>query len=265
MAPFRIIGNIYYVGASDVTSYLIKTPAGDILLDGGLPETAPMIEKNIATLGFHLKDVKYLLNSHAHFDHAGGLAELKRATGAKMLASRGDAPLLERGGHHDFAFGDQYPFASVKVDKVFDDGAVVSLGGATLTAHVTPGHTKGCTTWTMPVVEAGKTYNVVFFCSTSAPGYRLTGNPNYPNMVADYESSFARLRQLPCDVFLGAHGNFFHLKEKRQRLAKGGPNPFIQPGEFQAYLTHSQEDFERTLRQQRSEIHSQKPAASKSK
>ena len=148
--PFHLIGDIYYVGSSDVTSFLIVTPAGDILLDGGFVETAPRIEANIRALGFKLSDVKILLNSHAHYDHAGGLAELKRATGARFVAMQGDAALLARGGRGDFFFGDRDTFPPVEPDRVIHDGDTVMLGGVTLTAHLTAGHTRGCTTWTMP-------------------------------------------------------------------------------------------------------------------
>jgi len=147
--PYRIAGNIYYVGASDITSFLITTPEGHILLDGGFVETAPIIEANVRKLGFKLEDVKILLSSHAHFDHAGGLAELKRATGAKFAAMDKEAPLLARGGKWDFLFGDKYPFPPIQADRILHDGDTVLLGGTTLTAHLTPGHTKGNTTWTM--------------------------------------------------------------------------------------------------------------------
>ena len=160
--PFRIIGNIYYVGASDITSYLIVTPAGDMLLDGGFVETAPQIEANIKKLGFRLSDVKILLSSHAHYDHAGGLAELKRATGATFYAGAGDAPVLENGGHGDSSLAHAVTFPPVKPDRLLHDGGGVMLGGMALTAHVTAGHTKGCTTWSTMVRDGGKSYHVVF-------------------------------------------------------------------------------------------------------
>ena len=207
--PFRIVGNVYYVGASDITSYLIATPKGHIVIDGGFVETAPMIVANIRRLGFDPKSVKILLNSHAHLDHAGGLAELKRVTGATLYASRGDIPLLARGGLDDPQFGDRFPFPPVHADRIVEDGQRISLGGTTLVAHITPGHTRGCTTWTMRV--GGK--DVVFVGSPTAPGYRLTNNPRYPDAVDDYRRQFATLKSLGCDVFLGSHGNFFGLAE----------------------------------------------------
>ena len=207
--PFKIAGNVYYVGASDIASYLIATPKGHIVIDGGFVETAPMILANIAKLEFEAKDVKILLSSHAHLDHAGGLAELKRVTGATLYASRGDIPLLARGGLDDPQFGNKYPFPPVYADRILEDRQRVSLGGTTLTAHITPGHTPGCTTWTMRT--GGK--DIVFVGSPTAPGYRLTNNPRYPDAVEDYRKTFARLKSLGCDVFLGSHGVFFGLAD----------------------------------------------------
>ena len=248
--PFRIIGNIYYVGAAGVTSFLVTTPRGHILLDGGLPETAPLIEKNIAALGFRVQDVKFLLNSHAHYDHCGGLAALKRISGAKMVASRADAEVLESGGRVSFECWKNSGFPAIKVDRVVVDAETLRLGDVSLTPVLTPGHTKGCTTWTMPVTESGKTYHVVFYCSTSVPGYRLIDNPKYPQIVSDYEHSFAKLRQLPCDVFLAPHAGFFHLDEKRARMGNRGANPFVDPAEFRAFVDSSAQDFEGELKKQ---------------
>jgi metallo-beta-lactamase class B len=236
--PFRIAGNVYYAGAEGVSSFLIATPAGSILLDGGLPETAPQIEKNIATLGFRLADVKYLLNSHAHFDHAGGLAQLKRDSGAQMVASRADGAIISTGRGRDFP--------PVRIDRFVENGATVELGGAVMTAVLTPGHTKGCTTWTMPVSAAGNTYNVVFYCSTTVVD-KLKDNRGYPRIVADYHHSFDTLAKLPCDVFLAPHPSFFHMDDKRARLMAGGPNLFIDSGEMRAYVEKSRQDFERSL------------------
>lgn len=241
--PFRLVGNIYYVGARGVSAFFIQTPAGAILLDGGLQQTAVQIEKNIAALGFRLKDVKLLLNSHAHFDHAGGLAALQKASGAKLVASQGDAAALRNGSA-------QQP--AVRVDRVVADGDTVELGGTRLTAHVTPGHTAGCTTWTMTVEEAGQGHPVVFYCSTSVVD-RLVNNERYPSIVADYERSFVALRALPCDVFLGPHGDFFQLAAKRDRQKSGGPNPFIDPGELRRYVDRSEQSFREALAKERAE------------
>ena len=247
VAPFHIIGNIYYVGASDITSYLIVTPAGDILLDGGFVETAPQIEKNIQTLGFKLADVKILLNSHAHLDHAGGISELRRLTGAQFVAMDGDVPALTA--------GTAYPAAAP--DRVIHDGDTVTLGGVTLTAHLTPGHTRGCTTWTMSTDDGGKTYNVVFVGSaTVLPQYKLIDRPGapatYPGIEADYEKTFRVLKSLPCDVFLGAHGSMYSLAQKREAMSKNpAQNPFIDPAGYQAYIARAEGVFQTELQKER--------------
>lgn len=251
VVPFRIIGDIYYVGASDVTSYLIVTPQGDILLDSGFAETVPQVEANIRTLGFKLSDVKILINSHAHIDHAGGFAALKRDTHATLEVSAADAALMARGGHEDPNFGDRFLFEPVHADKLLKDGDKVELGGAAMTAHLTPGHTPGCTSWTMRVTEGGKPYDLVFVCSLSAPGYQLVNNPRYPGIVADYQHSFAVLKSLPCDVFLGAHGIFYDLQGKIARMQKHeAGNPFIDPAGYRSYLAGAERDFKQELAEQ---------------
>lgn len=248
--PFHIIGNIYYVGTSQLGSYLISTSAGEILLDGALSESAPQIEQNVEKLGFRLKDVRILLNSHAHYDHAGGLAELKRATGAQMVASEGDAPDLEAGLTESFGAGWDSRMPAVKVDRRVRDADRVTLGNVTLTAHVMPGHTRGCTTWTTTASESGKLYQAVFYCSTSVPGYPLLNNRAYPQIVRDYRRSFAIAESLPCDVFLANHSGFFHLTDKLKAVRAGGPNPFVDPGEYKAFVAESKADFERDLAKQ---------------
>lgn len=256
--PFKIAGNLYYVGASDITSYLITTPKGLILLDGGFAETVPQIEANIKTLGFKLSDVKILLNSHAHFDHAGGLAELKRATHATLKASDADAALMARGCQGDPNYGDRFSCEPVQADELLKDGEQVELGGVTMTAHLTPGHTPGCTTWTMQVMEAGKPYNVVFLCSVTAPGFHLVDNPRYPGIVADFTRSFATLKSLPCDIFLGAHGGYYGLQDKIARMRRHEPgNPFIDPAGYHAYLDKAEQAFEQELATQRQAAASQ--------
>ncbi len=250
--PFRIVGNIYYVGASDIASYLITTPKGQILLDGGFVETAPMIRDNIRKLGFNIKDVKYLLNSHAHNDHAAGLAQLKQWTGAQFLASRADGEQIARGGHSDPMWGDKMTFPPTKPDRFIGDGENVIIGDTVMTAHLTPGHTKGCTTWTTTVEEGGHSYHVLFLCSVSAPGYKLVNNPKYPNIVEDYRHTFAYLKTLPCDVFLAAHANFFDMETKRAAQQRGGTrNPFIDPQEFPEFLANSERQFEAELAEQK--------------
>jgi len=251
VAPFRIAGNLYYVGAIEITSYLITTPEGHFLLDGGFVETAPQIEHNIAELGFKLTDVKFLLNSHAHYDHAGGLAELKKVTGAKFLASGGDAPLLRSGGHGDFRFGDTLTFPPIAPDQIVHDGEAIRLGNQMMVAHLTPGHTKGCTTWTTKIRDGDKVYDVVFVGSQSALDYKFVGQESYPGITADFERSFALLNHLPCDIFLASHGSFFHFVEKHERLLRGDANAFIDPKGYKAYLRESEQEFRDKLARQR--------------
>jgi len=252
MKPFRIAGNIYYVGAAGVSSFLITTPQGAILIDGGLPETAPLIEKSIAQLGFKIADVKYLLNSHAHFDHAGGLAELKRLSGAQVVASAGDSETLRTGV--DSFLGPEGSFPPVKVDRVIGENETIRLGETVLTAHLTPGHTRGSTTWAMPVSDRTNVYQAVFHSSTTVAANRLVQNRNYPQIVSDYRASFAKLRKLPCDIFLAPHGSFFQLAEKLQKRTDSGPNPFIDSGELKRFVDKSEQDFEKELKEQESKV-----------
>ena len=249
--PFRISGNLYYVGATEITSYLITTPQGHFLLDGGFVETAPQIERNIVQLGFKLSDVKYLLNSHAHYDHAGGLAELKRATGAKFAASEGDANPLRNGGHGDFRFGDTLLFPPIEPDKIIRDGESLQLADQVMTAHLTPGHTRGNTTWTTKIQDGARTYNVVFVGSQSALDYKFVGQESYPGIAADFAKSFAVLNSLPCDIFLASHGWFFHFVDKHERLMRGDTNAFVDPDGYKRYVTESEKDFHQKVDKQK--------------
>lgn len=260
--PFRIFGPLYYVGTKEVSSFAIKTSDGLIVLDGGLPETAPRIVASLGKLGLKIADVKVLLNSHSHFDHAGGLAELKKLSGARMVASERDAAQLESGGKGDFAWGDDNLFPAVQVDRKLKDGDTVTLGGITLTAHGTAGHTKGCTTWTATFEEKNvkgeiERRNAVFVCSTSVPdpeNYRLAGNPRYPEIASDYERTFKTLRELPCDLFLGAHGSFFGLEQKAARLRAGDRNAFVDREGYRAYLDKSEKRFRDLLAEARAAV-----------
>lgn len=240
--PFCIIGNVYYVGASEVTSFLITTSKGHILIDSGYAETVPQIKQNLDKLGFKLSDVKYLLNTQAHYDHAAGLAELKRLTKAKMVASVGDKRGLEEGDKNDFAWGDKYAFEPVKVDRTIADGGVVSLGGVTLKAVLTPGHTPGSTMWLLNVKENGRIYQVAFVSSTSIPGYTLLDNRKYPSIIPDYTSTFAKMKRVKPDVFLASHGSFFDLLEKAEKFHRfPAVNPFIDAEGYTNYVerTHT--------------------------
>jgi metallo-beta-lactamase class B len=239
--PFRLIGNIHYVGAAGVSAFLIDTPQGAFLLDGGLPETAPLIRANIERLGVRIADVKYLLNSHAHFDHAGGLDALKKASGAAMVASAGDAPAL-RAGARDMP--------AVAVDRIIGDGESLTLGGTTLVANVTPGHTKGCTSWSTTVTEGGRAYRVLFNCSVSIVD-RLVGNRTYPDIVDDYERTFRRFRELEADVFLSSHPYAFDMDAKRARQAAALANPFVDPSELRRFMDQAERQFREALKDQR--------------
>ena len=241
LPPFRIVGNLYYVGASDVSAYLFTTPEGLILLDTGFRETVPLVETSLAKLGFRLQDVRLLLTSHGHFDHAGGVAGIKARTKARFLTSPAEAPLLAAGGKGDFAFGDKASFPAVHADGLLHDGEQVRLGGVTLVAHFTPGHTKGCTTWTTEVAEGGRSYRVVIPCSLSAPGYQLVNNASYPGIVSDFEATITKLRSLPCDIFLGGHSWDFDLHGKLRARAKGASeNPFVDPAGYRRYLDRAE-------------------------
>jgi metallo-beta-lactamase class B len=224
-----------------------------VLVDGAMPDSAPLIEASIRKLGFRVRDVKVLVNSHAHFDHTGGLAQLKRDTGAILAASGPDRAALESGTYPGSEEIAAFRFAPVKVDRVLKDGDTVKLGGVVLTAHLTPGHSAGCTTWTFPVVVAGKTRQAMIYCSTSVAANRLvskTRGPQYPGIVADYEQTFARLKTMRAEVFLAPHAEQFRLKEKRARLAAGDAEAFVDPGELAAAVAASEQAFRTDLARQ---------------
>jgi metallo-beta-lactamase class B len=252
--PFRIIGNIYYVGASGISSFLITTPQGHILIDTGFEMTVPRITNSVAQLGFQLPDIKFLLSSHAHLDHIGGHALMKALTGAKICISQADGALLASGGTTDFTpySTNMIAYPPVVADRLLRDGDTVKLGGVTLLCHLTPGHTKGCTTWTMDVAESGQTHHVLFFGSTTVlDGVRLMNNPKYPGIAEDYAASFKKLKALPCDIFLAPHTGFFNLADKSQRLAQGEkPNPFIDPAGYRNFIDESERAFKRRLAQE---------------
>jgi len=232
--PFEIIDGIYFVGARiHLPSYLFTTPEGHILMDTAFDENVSEIVENIKKLGFDPEDVKLLLSSHAHHDHVGGHANMREITGATTLASAADADVIESGGKTDFR--DRGLWAPGKVDRIIVDGEQVKLGDRVLTAHFTPGHTKGCTTWTTIVEEDGKQYNLVVLgglrVNSNEP---LIGHPKFPDMPQKFAWSFARLKVLPVDVYLGAHGYWFGLNEKRQQMLAGADtNPFIDPNGYQ--------------------------------
>ena len=249
--PFRIIDNVYYVGTAGLSSFLVTSPEGHVLLDTGLPDSAPLIKANIAKLGFKLGDIKYLLNSHAHFDHAGALAELKRDTGAQMVASAADKPLLEGGyypGRKDKA---EWGFPPVKVDRVVGQGDKITIGKVTMTANMTPGHSPGCTSWTTVAREKKWNHTVVFFCSASVAANRLFGDITHPGIVDDYRKTFAAARGIIADVFLAPHPEMFKMEEKRALIGKYDVNPFIKAGEFHSFVKAAEASFNTELAKQK--------------
>ncbi|MBB6145755.1 metallo-beta-lactamase class B [Silvibacterium bohemicum] len=251
--PHRIAGNLYYVGSKDLASFLITTPQGHILINSNLATSPLQIRKSVEQLGFRFTDIKILLISHAHFDHCAGSALIKQFTHAQYMVMDADVPTVESGGRKDFAFGNSpkmfYPRA--KVDRVLHDGSQVRLGGVVLTAHLTAGHTRGCTTWTLQVPDHGKLYNVVIVGSPNVLSeYKLVNNQAYPQIAQDFTKQFQTLRGLPCNIFLGAHGGYYNLVEKYARLKNGQPNPFIDPDGYKAFVADAQQAFEEALQKQ---------------
>ena len=251
--PHHVIGNVYFVGSEGLGIYLIVTPQGNILINAGLEASVPLIRQSVQKLGFNFDDIKILLISHAHFDHDAGAAAILRLTGAKYMVMDADVPVVESGGKADFFYGTMpdtlYPPA--KVDRVLHDEDHVELGGTVLTAHLTPGHTKGCTTWTLTAEEGGRSYNVVIVGSPNVnAGYQLVSNSAYPAIAGDYERMFRVLKSLPCDVFLGAHGSYYGLDAKYAKLRPGGPNPFIDPEGYKRYVDQHERMFHAELQKQ---------------
>jgi metallo-beta-lactamase class B len=244
----RVIGNLYYVGTNQLASYLVTTNEGHILINTSYEESVPLIEANVKKLGYQFKDIKIILLSHTHDDHCAGTAKVKQLTKAKLMVMDADVKEMEDGGESDFQYPDMR-WTPVKVDRVLHDGNEVELGGAVLTAHKTPGHTKGCTTWTMRIANR----DVVIVGSPNVnEGYRLLDNAKYPEIVNDYEHTFSVLKSLRCDVFLGAHGSYYGMEEKYHRLMAGGSNPFIDPRGYQTYVEDREIAFKNELRKQRS-------------
>jgi metallo-beta-lactamase class B len=247
--PYRVIGNIYYVGTNAIAQFLIATPAGHVLLDSGFEASVPRLAENVRALGFRFDDVKILLATHAHIDHVQGHALVRRMTGATVMVSAADAPVIASGGHGESVYDGVYTWPPCPVDRVVEDGARVTLGDVTLVAHLTPGHTRGATTWTTEVVDGGRRLAVVFFPSANVnPGVRLVGNPRYPEIAADFRRSFAVWKSLPCDVPLGAHGSFYDMEDKHARLGRAsGPNPFIDPDGYRRLVADAEQRFDKQL------------------
>jgi metallo-beta-lactamase class B len=243
----RIIGNVYYVGSEALAIYLITTPDGHVLINSGFEETVPLIRASVESLGFKMRDVKILLESHAHADHVAGHALLQELTGAQVYVMRGDHSVIASGGQGQYLYTDAR-WKPCRVDRVLDHGDKVELGDSTLVAHLTPGHTRGCTTWACQVEVAAKTYDVVIIGSPNVnPGYRLVNNKEYPQIASDFVKMFAVLKKLPCDIFLGAHGAYYGMLEKYERVEQNGTNPFIDPAGYRAYVEQKEQAFRTTL------------------
>lgn len=241
--PHTIAGNLHYVGSRDLASYLITTSEGHILINSSLEESVPLIRASVEKLGFKFTDVKVLLISHAHSDHCAGSAEVKKLTGASYMVMEGDAPAVESGGAPK-KLADYLQFPPAKVDRVLRDGDEVKLGDAVLVARLTPGHTRGCTTWTMQVRDCGKLLNAVIIGSPNVnPGYVLLNNKSYPEIATDYEKCFRVLRSLPVDLFLGAHGSYYDMERKHSQLPTAATNPFVDPDGYHRYVTDREQAF----------------------
>jgi metallo-beta-lactamase class B len=255
IAPFHIAGNLYYVGSKDLGSYLVVTAQGHILINPSFKESVPLIRASVEQLGFKFKDIKILLISHAHGDHDAGSAEVIRQTGAKYMVMDGDVDVVESGGATDFAYAAS-TYEPAKVDRVLHDGDEVKLERAILTAHKTAGHTRGCTTWTLQVKDAGRTLNVVIVGSWNVnPGFRLVDRPgqpaSYPGIAEDYRRTFSKLAGLPCDIFLGAHGAYFGMLAKLDRIKSGAQeNVWIDHPGYMAAVAERQQAFEAELKRQ---------------
>jgi metallo-beta-lactamase class B len=284
--PHRVVANVYYVGSKGLASYLITTPQGHILINSSMEANVPLIRESVEKLGFRFTDVKILLISHAHWDHCAGSARVKELTGAQYMVMDGDVPVVESGGKADFQYGHSPDnlYKPAKVDRTLHDGDEVKLGelklgGVVLVAHKTPGHTKGCTTWTMKVpasgqmdggpMDGGKTLDVVIVGSPNVnPGYKLVNNIAYPQIAQDYEQTFRVLKALPCDIFLGAHGSYYDMEEKFARLKsemkqepemkerkEAANSPFIDPQGYNRYITDRDQAFREELHKQQAASH----------
>lgn len=252
--PFKIAGPLYYVGSKDLASYLIVTSQGSILINSSLQANVPLIKASVEQLGFKFTDVKILLISHGHWDHDAGSAMVKHLTGAAYMVMAEDVPVVESGGRADFHYGNvptsHYP--PTKVDRILHDADVVKLGDVALVAHLTPGHTKGCTTWTMTVSDADRDLNAVIIGSPNVnEGYKLVDNPRYPEIADDFARTFRVLKSLPCDLFLGAHGGYFAMLAKRAQMKPGAPNPFVDPEGYQKFVAEKEQVFLAELAKQK--------------
>lgn len=251
--PVHIHGHTWFVGPRGLGVFLITAPTGDVLIDGGVPGDAALIEANIRRLGIKLHDIKWILNTHAHADHAGGIARLARDTGAQVIASAADTPLLERGGHGDPQYGDRFPYPAVHVARTVTDGQTLHLGDLLLTAHATPGHTRGNTTWTWVSCQGKRCLHMVDVGSLSAPGFKLLGNPHYPDILQDFAHSFAVVAALPCDIPLAPHPGMVDFWARVAKRNQGDANAMVDPSRCRAYAEHARQQLHAQLAKQRAD------------
>lgn len=251
--PHRVIGNVYYVGSAGLASYLITTPAGHILINSGYERTVPLIRDAVAKLGFKFTDVRILLASQAHDDHIAGAALAKELSGAQVMIMAPDDEIVRNGGKGDFFYTTLWK--PCPVARVLHDRDEVKLGDTTLVAHLTPGHNKGCTTWTLTAREGQNTYNVVIVGGTNVnDGFKLVNNNSYPEIAGDYERTFRTLRSLACDVFLGAHGAYYGMAEKYERLKQGDALAFVDPQGYRRYVDDRERAYKAELARQQGSV-----------
>jgi metallo-beta-lactamase class B len=242
--PHHVMDNVYFVGTEMLASFLITTPDGLILMNSNYESSVPVIEASVKELGFNFKDIKILISGHAHPDHVEGDALVKQLTGAQVVVGRLEVPAVEAIRPE----GKEHP-----IDRIVDDGDQVTLGGTTLTAHLLPGHTKGCLAWTMDLKEDGKTYHALVECSLNGQFLKYVGNTDYPGIVDDFRATFKKARAIPVDVFLSSHTIFYNMDEKYTKLKArkpGDPNPFVDPEGYKTHVDHYQKIFEDTLAKQ---------------
>ncbi|HEY1497442.1 MAG TPA: subclass B3 metallo-beta-lactamase [Candidatus Solibacter sp.] len=252
-AAHRVVGNVYYVGTYDLASFLIVTPAGNVLINGGLADSVPLMQKSVADLGFQWKDIRWMLTTQAHFDHVAAFAEIQRTTGAKVLATEADAKLLEDGGRSDFHFtGAEYHYAPVKVAERIQDGQTLKIGGTEITVYLHPGHTKGSASYAIPVTEGGRTYRVLIAnIGTINPGVKLLGEPHYPGIAADYAKTFEKQKALSCDIFLSSHAGQYGLHQKYTPGAAYDPSRFVDPAGYQKAVAGAEAEYRKQLAEEK--------------
>lgn len=254
--PFRLIGNVYWVGSWDLSTYLITTPQGHFLINTGVGDTAKQIAARVEQLGFKMRDVKILTATHGHIDHAAGLAELKQMTGAQLWINERDKELLETGGKTDFIFGNRpsMNFTPAKVDRTFKDGDKLTVGNVTLTAHLHAGHTKGATSFTFDVPENGRTYHVIIANMGSInPGVKVSGMANYPGITKDYANTFMAQKELKVDIFLASHASQFKLHEKYTPGDAYDPDRFVDPDLYLSSVRALEKVYQDQLARERAE------------